>query len=322
MKLTSQITLAVLVIGGVFLPACAAAEDKTVPSPTVLIELVPFHTATASSTPTPLNPATPTPLPSPTPTPLTYTVQTGDSFGGIALRYKISVAALQGANPKVDPNMISIGTVLIIPVKAGASADVPTSSTPIGITLGKVYCDTNQDGGIWCFVPAYNRQSIAVESVSAIIRIAGKGSTQVLSQPASALLDLIPAKSTLALSAYFPPSVPAFNQASAEILTALPVLKNDQRYLSVRIDNPQYQVNQDKLTAQVSGKVVLNVNKAKAKKVWVAAVVYDLVGDVVGLRRWESNTSLFPGAGLDFSFNVYSISEPIGRVEMLAEARP
>ena len=76
------------------------------------------------------------------------------------------------------------------------------------------------------------------------------------------------------------------------------------------------------MSAQASGKVVLNTNKAKASKVWIAAIAYDLAGDVVGLRRWESNTSLSSGAGLNFAFDVYSISEPISRVEMLAEARP
>ena len=322
MKLRSQITLAFLVIGGVFLAACRPETNEISVSPSAVIELVPYQTATATSTPTPANPATPTPLPSPTPTPLTYTVKNGDSFLEIAVRYKISLAALQGANPKVNPNSMSIGTVLIIPSKAAALVDIPPSPTPVGVTLGKVYCANNQDGGLWCFVPVYNGQSFSVESVSAVIRIASQGSTKVLSQTASAPLDLIPAKSTLALSAYFPPPATAPDQSSAEILAALPVLKNDPRYLPTSIDNPQYQVNQDGLSAQAIGKVVLNVNKAKAAQVWVAAVAYDLAGDVVGVRSWQSETSLSSGAGLNFAFDVYSISEPISRVEMLAEARP
>ncbi len=324
MKLNSPITLAILVIGGVFLAACTPVKQEIAISPTVVVELVPYHTATATSTPTALNPATATPLPSPTPTPITYTVQNGDSFLGIALRYKILVGVLQGANPKVDPNMMSVGTVLILPVhQAAALVDVPASPTPVGVTLGKVHCANNQDGGVWCFVPVYNGQSFSVESVSAIIRIASKGSKQVLSQPANAPLDLIPAKASLALSAYFPPATAAApDQASAELMTALPVQGNDQRYLSVKIDKPQFQLNADGLSAQASGNIILNAKKAKASKVWVAATAYDLAGDVVGLRRWESDKPLSSSAELNFTFDVYSINEPISRVEILAEARP
>ena len=313
-----------LVFGALILSSCAPVLVEPTASPTVLVELVPYHTATATTTPTPLNPATPTPLPSPTATPLTYTVQTGDSFLGIALRYKISVASLQSANPKINPNSMSIGTALIIPVQgAAAQADIPASPTPVGVTLGKVHCAAIQDGAIWCFVPVYNGQSISVESVSAVIRIAGKGSAKISSQPGSAPLDLIPAKSKLALSAYFPPSAAlAPDQASAELLTALPVLSGDQRYLPVKIDKPQYQVDPDGLSARASGKLILTVNKAKASKVWVAAVAYDQAGDVVGLRRWESNAALSSGGGMSFTFEVYSIDEPISRVDLLAEARP
>ncbi|MDR3577694.1 MAG: LysM domain-containing protein [Anaerolineaceae bacterium] len=316
--------LAWLVIAGVLLAACAPVQNAITHTPTAEIELVQYQTATASVTPTPPNPATSTPLPSPTPTPVTYTVKPGDSFLGIALLYKISVAVLQSANPKVNPNSMSVGTVLIIPVKTGpAQPPGPASPTPAGVTLGKVHCAVNRDGGIWCFVPVYNGQSSNVESVSAIIRIAAKGSAQSLSQPASAPLDLIPGKGTLALEAYFPPSAAAApDQASAELLTALPVASADPRYLPVKIAAPQFQVNADGLSAQVSGKLTLNASKAKASQVWVAAVAYDHAGEVVGLRRWESAAPLTSGAGLSFAFDVYSIDETVTRVDVLAEAKP
>jgi LysM repeat protein len=310
-------------LGAVFLAACAPVKTEIPSSPTPLVELIPYLTATATSTPTPQNPATATPLPSPTPTPLTYTVQTGDSFLEIALRYKISLGALQSANPKVNPNSMSIGTVLTIPAGgAAAQVQVSPSPTPVGVSLGKVYCANNQDGGVWCFVPVYNGQSLGVEGLSAVIRIASKGSTKVTSQTATAPLDLIPSKATLALSAYFPAPTALPDRASAELLTALPVLNGDPRYLPVRIGKPQYQVDPDGLSAQASGELILNANKVRANQVWVAAVAYDQAGDVVGLRRWQSATPLSSGAGLSFAFDVYSVSETISRVDLLAEARP
>ena len=320
MKFSMAVELTLLCI---FLSACATVKNDTIPNLTAPVELVPYHTATANITSTPPNPATATPLPSPTPTPLTYTVQTGDTFLGIALRYKITLAALQSANPKIDPNSMSIGTVLIIPaIAAVAQADVTPSPTPIAVTLGKVYCAAYQDGGMACFVPVYNGQSFGVESVSAVIRIAAKGSAQILSQTATAPLDLLPSKAALALSAYFPPPAVQPEQASAQLISALPVAGGDQRYLSVKIQNPQYQVNQDGVSAQASGTLILAAPKARASKVWVAAVAYDQAGDVVGLRQWQSAAPLSSAAGLNFTFQVYSISRPISRVDLLAEARP
>ncbi len=55
----------------------------------------------------------------------THVIASGDTFSGIAQRYGVSQSALQQANPKVNPNVILIGSTLVIP--AGGK---PTASTP------------------------------------------------------------------------------------------------------------------------------------------------------------------------------------------------
>jgi LysM repeat protein len=44
-----------------------------------------------------------------------YTVKSGDTLGGIASRYKISLASLMAANSITNANSIQVGQVLIIP---------------------------------------------------------------------------------------------------------------------------------------------------------------------------------------------------------------
>ncbi len=55
------------------------------------------------------------PAPSPSGGPTTYTVQRGDWLYAIARKFGISVAALQAANPSLNPNFVYPGQVLNIP---------------------------------------------------------------------------------------------------------------------------------------------------------------------------------------------------------------
>jgi LysM repeat protein len=79
----------------------------------------------ASPTPAPSPAATPTaaPTPSPTPEPPTpaptqtvYVVKAGDQLTRIAATYGVTVAAIQEANNIKNPNLITVGQKLIIPL--------------------------------------------------------------------------------------------------------------------------------------------------------------------------------------------------------------
>lgn len=81
--------------------------------------------AVAVSTPLP-----PTEGPGPTlvvlPTPTVYIVQRGDSLGSIAQEFDVTLQALMDANGLTDPNVISAGQSLIIPVEGS----VPPTADP------------------------------------------------------------------------------------------------------------------------------------------------------------------------------------------------
>lgn len=44
-----------------------------------------------------------------------YTIRSGDTFYSLAIRYNTTVAAIQAANPGVNPNRLQIGQVICIP---------------------------------------------------------------------------------------------------------------------------------------------------------------------------------------------------------------
>ena len=90
---------------------------------TPFLSATPSHTAPAF-TPTPLPP-----VPTPSPTPRTHEVKKGEDMFGIALRYGVTLDELMSANPDVDPNFLSIGSLLVVPPSSqpvpGAEAQNP-----------------------------------------------------------------------------------------------------------------------------------------------------------------------------------------------------
>jgi len=82
----------------------------------------------AAFTPTPVLPATATNTPYPS-TIITHTVARGDTLGGIALRYKVSVEAIQNAND-ISDETIFVGQVLQIPIPVTPSPTPKVSATP------------------------------------------------------------------------------------------------------------------------------------------------------------------------------------------------
>ena len=255
-----------------------------------------------------------------------HTVKQGETVSGIALLYGVTVDAILAANPKLNPNLMVVGSTLVVPAGGGAKApagELPTA-TRLPVRLDGVHCAAVQGGGAWCFVVAHNPQKIRVESVSVIIRIANDKGNGMVSQVAFAMLNLLPAGGTLPLAVYFPPPVPNNIQASAELLTALPVNAGDDRYLPVKLGEEKTDILPDGLSANVSGTVTLDKSSARAQHVWVLMIAYDASGQVIGLRRWEMGSAqvLKPGKQMAYAETVYSTGGKIAKVTTMAEARP
>ncbi|NLM36517.1 MAG: LysM peptidoglycan-binding domain-containing protein [Firmicutes bacterium] len=65
------------------------------------------------------------PGPAPCPGGFLYTIRSGDTFFSIARRFGTTVAALQAANPGVDPNRLQIGQQICVPARAPAPGPCP-----------------------------------------------------------------------------------------------------------------------------------------------------------------------------------------------------
>jgi LysM repeat protein len=64
----------------------------------------------------------------PSPTPVTYMIRAGDTLSDIAVKLGVSIDALMDANDLTDPNALSAGQVLIVPVYEDSETEPPSSS--------------------------------------------------------------------------------------------------------------------------------------------------------------------------------------------------
>jgi len=260
-----------------------------------------------------------TPLPSPTP--FTYTVQSGDTISSIALKFGVSMDDLQAANPEISPNAMSVGQVLNIPSNPQNPSGEPTP-TPAAFTIQQIQCYPTADKGIWCFVLIHNDFSDFMENVTAQVTLVNAENDVLASQTALLPLNILPPNTSLPLSVFFPPEIPSVAKPRVQVLTAIRLLPNDERYLPATINNTLVQVNADGRSASVRGQVLMPGDAKDARQVWVAGTAYDESGRVVGVRRWEWDGGLAAGGSLPFEFMLSSLGGRIERVEFAVEARP
>jgi LysM repeat protein len=314
----------ILILLSLVLAGCAGATAEEAPAATSTPQLPAYATRTPSPPPVVENPPTLTPLPSPTPTPRTHTVAQGEDFGGIAYLYGIKTAALVAANPDVNPNLMSVGTVLLIPNAAQDEALAASSAaTPVPVNVSAPDCWPMQDGGMWCFAVVSNPLDEAVESVSVLMNMAAAEGSAAVSRRTAPLLNVIPAGASLPAGAYFPPPVPQQPGVSAQLAAALPAGTVDERYLPVQLEVEEVEVSGDGSAARVQGSLQLEQDEAVEAVVWVALTAKNAAGQVVGWRRWEGQVTIGGGEVAMFTTEVYAVGgKKITSVDTLAEARP
>jgi phage tail protein X len=303
------------------LTACAGNTEAV----TDLAPAVPYQTVIPSESPIVTPSESPTIIPSltgiilPTPTTFTYIVAQGDTLSGIAGRYGVTLEALLAANPGIQPEVLSVGTTLIIPAGSGTPAE--STPTPAPLPVQQARCWSETDGGLWCFALVQNEYAETLENLSAQFTLLDSNGQELASQVAFALLNTLPPGQSMPLVVHFPPPIQANGTARVQELTATRLLAGDTRYLPVMLENTLVSVDASGRTAQASGLVILT-GSGTANTLWVLATAYDAAGNVVGVRRWESPSALTVDAPVSFDFLVSSVGPGIDRVEFLAEARP
>lgn len=248
-----------------------------------------------------------------------YTVVEGDSLNGIAAHFGLSLEDLQKANPGIQASTLQPGATLVIPGSEGMPVE-PTP-TPASLQVEGSQCWREASGGAWCFARISNPYPETLENISALFTLLDNNGAVYANQVGFAMLNTLPPGSTLPLAVHFPPPLPGKVSLRIQVLTATRLLPGDARYLPVVLDGTLVEISSSGLTAHLTGRVVLT-GEVPASTTWILAVAYDADGNVVGVRRWESASTLTAAESIHFDFLLSSLGPAIARVEFLVEARP
>lgn len=307
------------------LSACAEEEIPAQVATSTPARILDYLTPTATLlVNTPIPEVEPTEIPLPTATPFLYTVVANDTMGDIAYKYGVELNDLLTANPSVDPGFLSIGIDLIIPTEGedGGVGSLPVLSPETLTSASEVKCYLTAEGGATCFWLLTNDQETPVENVSARVSLLNNDGELITSGTALLPLNVLPVGATLPVMVTFPSIAGSWTQAQAQVLTALPVINVEERYLDTSFLELLVTLGADSMFANVSGLIALVDPAQSSSESWILAVAYDQRGTIVGVRRWESLTGLQAGEQQTFSMYVYSLGSPISEVKMFLESRP
>jgi LysM repeat protein len=283
--------------------------------------LEPWPSATATRLrPTPIPSVAATPDIGPTATPFKHVVVQGETLGGIAALYGVSLDDLQTINPGLNPFLLSIGQELLIPGPEGTPIGslIPTS-TPIPLALQQPICFRRAPEGVWCIAGIHNPTTQDLENLVAEIRLLDRNGRVVQSQQVFPPLNRLPAGGTMPLAAAFPGLIPQGGSASALVLRVIAARDSEARYLIPRIESSIDERQAGGLSWRVGGTIEGSPESQPFNRTLVLLTGFDDEDRVVGYAAWEADPPLEPGEVRAFELRVFSLGPPLARVELTAE---
>jgi LysM repeat protein len=311
---------------GFFLAACS--QGGPLPSPPALLPMPSATPSPAFAAPRATSTPPPTFTPTATSTPVTYVIQKGDTLGGIAYRFGISVDTLQAANPKVQPAFLTIGTVLTIPVTAGGPSTpmAPVASPtpwPVALAAGPV-CYPLVTGALYCFVEARNPGSSTLRNVIVQMVLIGPKGQALAGQAAAAALDVIPPGGSSPVGVWFPQAPPGLTAPVVQVLAAesLPAAETPA---AVPLDV----ATAGNLTMGIGAGAPVtmtgqarNSSAAAVSTVKLVLTLYGSDGKILNFREAALAGSLAAGASRDYSISAASLGGAVDHAAVVAEGTP
>jgi hypothetical protein len=305
--------------------ACTQVGEPVIQTKIPQITFTPYQTPILNTVSTPqLSIQIPdqisTPTPAPTSTPFLHQVVADDTLLGIALRYGITLDELLIINPGINPNILTIGMTITIPLGEEILSPLPTP-TPISLIITEPRCYPDASGGLWCLTMLTNNNELSVENISAQIDIESSAEAGHFLQRAIPPLNRLLPGQSIPLQTRFEPPISNMFHPQATLLTAIPVASENERYLDIDIQVKEKVISQNRHSAAISGSITLESQAKGQVLFWLVGVILDDGGYPIGVRKWEKAGDYKDGESIPFEIGIYSLGPPISQAYILGEAR-
>lgn len=262
-----------------------------------------------------------TPTPSPTPTPFVHVLGSSETISSVAFTYGIEINEILAINPEITPKALSIGTEILIPYIGDGeegSDELAVISEPLALEVSAPLCTQTAEDGLWCVAVVKNDIGQSANGITLTFSLKNSAGEILDEQTVPALLNLLAPGDELPVVAYFTPAIPAGYDVDVVLKTALPQEEAFSVYQSANLKINS--IDTGGRTASVSAVIEPAEETSGASSYWVALIAYDQKGNIVGVRRMEYQAAEVGEEGLAFKAYVYSSSQDIQSVKVLAEA--
>jgi LysM repeat protein len=230
-------------------------------------------------------------------------VQPGETLIAIALKYGVTVAALQTVNGISDPSTLQVSQELIIPTgeesrRQDDSFDLllPTP-TPVAFAIEGMICYDEPAGSLWCMGEVVNSTESSIENVQLRITLHSAVGEELAGGDVYTALDLITPGQRAPFGILFASPPDNFDRFLAIPIRAEASIEPANRYVVPEV--VQIEARPVGSLFEISGSVT-NSSQQTLTSVTVVVTTYDAEGHVAGFRQTRLPADLPAGESADF----------------------
>lgn len=239
-------------------------------------------------------------------------------MGGLAWFYNVPIDLLRTMNPDINPNVMIVGTQVLIPAQTSVPANLTPQPTPINLPLEGLNCLHDVVQGVWCFVWVSNPTDESLENVVISVNIADQSLNQTFSRQGNGALNVLPAGQKIPAAVYFPPTISAQIQKSASLVSAIPYNQVNERYQLLKIEMLQEEYELNDQFVRIKGNYAAS---APVNTIEIVAVGLDENGNIIALKNMREILSSPSMTGV-FMIDLASVAGRIHQVLLLGEGQP